>query len=81
MRVDPWFVSKFDVRLTLVVAVELIEKNIRLQSPSRIEELVKIFVHATKVSLRAVFDHGDVLLIDAIDGDWLLGNVPIQIDG
>lgn len=41
---------KFDVRLTLMVAVELIEKNIRLQSPSRIEELIKIFVHATKVS-------------------------------
>lgn len=39
-----------DVRLILMVVVELIEKNIRLQSPSRIEELVKIFVHATKVS-------------------------------
>ncbi|KAH0525940.1 hypothetical protein TsFJ059_009338 [Trichoderma semiorbis] len=30
---------------------ELIEKNIRLQSPSRIEELVKIFVHATKMEI------------------------------
>ncbi|KAL7919902.1 Phosphomethylpyrimidine kinase domain-containing protein [Trichoderma austrokoningii] len=30
---------------------ELIEKNIRLQSPSRIEELIKIFVHATKMEI------------------------------
>lgn len=71
---------KLDVRLTLV-AVELIEKNIRLQSPSRIEELVKIFVHATKVSFRDIFNHGDALLMNTTDGDWLLGNVSIQIDG
>jgi hypothetical protein len=32
----------------------LLEKNAVLQSPSRIEELVKIFIHATKV--RYVFD-------------------------
>lgn len=32
-----------------MIMAELIEKNIRLQSPSRIEELIKIFVHATKV--------------------------------
>ncbi|KAM0480331.1 hypothetical protein ACHAPX_004162 [Trichoderma viride] len=30
---------------------ELIEKSIRLQSPSRIEELIKIFVHATKMEI------------------------------
>ncbi|KAK1241803.1 hypothetical protein MKX07_007626 [Trichoderma sp. CBMAI-0711] len=30
---------------------ELIEKNIRLQSPSRIEELIKIFVHATRMEI------------------------------
>ncbi|KAL6890773.1 Phosphomethylpyrimidine kinase domain-containing protein [Trichoderma evansii] len=30
---------------------ELLEKNIRLQSPSRIEELIKIFVHATKMEI------------------------------
>ncbi|RFU77482.1 hypothetical protein TARUN_4785 [Trichoderma arundinaceum] len=30
---------------------ELIEKNIRLQSPSRVEELIKIFVHATKMEI------------------------------
>ncbi|KAL7789094.1 Phosphomethylpyrimidine kinase domain-containing protein [Trichoderma ceciliae] len=30
---------------------ELLEKSIRLQSPSRIEELIKIFVHATKMEI------------------------------
>ncbi|KAL6859307.1 Phosphomethylpyrimidine kinase domain-containing protein [Trichoderma novae-zelandiae] len=30
---------------------ELLEKNIRLQSPSRIEELIKIFVHATRMEI------------------------------
>lgn len=29
---------------------ELLEKYVSLQSPTRIEELVKIFIHATKVS-------------------------------
>lgn len=29
---------------------ELLERNAVLQSPSRVEELVKIFIHATKVS-------------------------------
>jgi len=33
----------------------LLEKHASLQSPSRIEELVKVFIHATKVS---VFDWG-----------------------
>jgi hydroxymethylpyrimidine/phosphomethylpyrimidine kinase len=41
-------------RLTLLITLcfqkELIEKQIVLQSPSRIEELVKIFIHATNVS-------------------------------
>jgi hypothetical protein len=32
------------------VYAELLEKAAVLQSPSRIEQLVKIFVHATKVS-------------------------------
>lgn len=63
-----------------MVATELLEKSIRLQSPSRIEELIKIFVHATKVSFEAT-SHGDALLMDATDGDRLLGNVSIQIDG
>jgi hypothetical protein len=29
---------------------DLLERNAVLQSPSRIEELVKIFIHATKVN-------------------------------
>ena len=29
--------------------LDLLEKHIQLQSPSRIEELVKIFIHALKV--------------------------------
>lgn len=32
------------------VIAELVEGHISKQSPSRIEELVKIFIHATKVS-------------------------------
>ncbi|KAF5130452.1 putative hydroxymethylpyrimidine/phosphomethylpyrimidine kinase 2 [Metarhizium anisopliae] len=30
---------------------ELLEKHMRLQSPSRVEELIKIFIHGTKVRL------------------------------
>jgi len=33
------------------VLKELLEKHAILQSPSRIEELVKVFIHATKVWL------------------------------
>lgn len=37
-------------RLTCgILLVEVLEKNALLQSPHRIEELVKIFIHATKV--------------------------------
>jgi hypothetical protein len=32
----------------------LLERNAVLQSPSRIEELVKIFIHATKVRLTLI---------------------------
>jgi hypothetical protein len=35
--------------ITNTVAVDLLEKHILLQSPTRIEELVKIFIHALKV--------------------------------
>lgn len=30
--------------------IDVLERNAMLQSPSRIEELVQIFIHATKVS-------------------------------
>lgn len=43
------FFGRFETLLTAWVAIDLIEKHIQLQSPSRIEELVKIFIHATKV--------------------------------
>jgi thiaminase len=40
----------FTLRIHLWIKA-LLEKNAVLQSPSRIEELVKIFIHATNVSL------------------------------
>lgn len=33
----------------VLINSDLLERNMVLQSPSRIEELIKIFVHATKV--------------------------------
>ena len=41
----------------------LLEKHAVLQSPSRIEELVRIFVHATNVSFDAgLKERGEVLI-------------------
>lgn len=57
--------------------LELLEKNIRLQSPSRIEELVKIFIHATKVCFRKIFFWGIEGCLTVTDGNWVLGNVPV----
>jgi len=37
--------------------VDLLERNAILQSPSRIEELVKIFIHATKVRSQVKYPH------------------------
>lgn len=34
-----------------MILVALVEKHVFKQSPSRIEDLVKIFIHATKASL------------------------------
>lgn len=52
----------------------LLEKHAVLQSPSQIESLVKIFVHATKVCgcifLTRLIDR---LLTVGADGDGLLG--------
>lgn len=67
----------------LTGSVALIEKHAAKQSPTRIEELVKIFIHATKVSAHA--SHGDAVLpareLEAsiqtnisIDGDRVLGH-------
>lgn len=38
------------IYLYVLRKTELLEKYAAKQSPSRIEELVKIFIHATKVS-------------------------------
>lgn len=53
---------------------ELLEKYAALQSPSRIEELVKIFVHATKVSASFLLSWKVGLTFLAADGDRLLGD-------
>ena len=54
--------------------VALLEKYAVLQSPSQIESLVQIFLHATKVcgSMGSVW-LTECLLIIGIDGDGLLG--------
>lgn len=44
-----------------------------LQSPTRIEELVKIFIHATKVSPNDM-SCKDASSDPCADGDWFLGN-------
>lgn len=54
--------------------IELVEKHAVQQSPSRVEELAKIFIHATKVwrpSCRAACWTATNVLAD---GDRLLGN-------
>lgn len=40
--------------MLLTIPTALIEKHAVKQSPSRIEELVKIFVHATKVGVATI---------------------------
>ncbi len=51
----------------------MIERHAALQSPSRIEELVKVFIHATKVSLSDIFS-GALLLTPFQDGNRVLGH-------
>ncbi len=57
---------------------ELLERHALLQGPSRIEELVKIFIHATKVRVKQSAD-GDMDSDCPTDGDWLLGDVSAQL--
>lgn len=45
---DPCLPQKY--HFNEVMVLELLERQAVQQSPSRIEELVKIFIHATKVS-------------------------------
>ena len=42
-------ISSESDRMLLTICAELVEKLAFKQSPNRIEELVKIFIHATKV--------------------------------
>jgi hypothetical protein len=51
--------------------LDLVEKHAANQSPSRIEELVKIFIHATKVSRKCKVEVKTADLVT--DGNWLLG--------
>lgn len=44
------------------------------QSPTRVEELVKIFIHATKVSSQSDRCFETPVLTAAVDGDGLLGD-------
>lgn len=65
---------------------ELLERHAVLQSASRIEEIVRIFIHATKVyriSLRQHVNGARLLgyLVNlATDGNWFLGDVPILLE-
>ena len=54
--------------------LELLESNAVRQSPSRIEELVKIFVHATKVFPPSIRVAIVKLTVTFADGDWILGD-------
>lgn len=62
------------------MVVELIEKYVVLQSPARIEELVKVFIHATKVSLSHNSPRFHITKLTIADGNWFLGNVSRTID-
>lgn len=53
---------------------DMIERHVVLQSLSRIEELVKIFVHATKVSVACSSYRAPCLTIGPTDGDRVLGD-------
>jgi hypothetical protein len=57
---------------SLLTSLALLERHAILQSPSKIEELVKIFIHGTKVSF---FFPCLPISVDVLfeDGDWLLG--------
>lgn len=58
---------------------ELLERHAVLQSPARINELVKIFIHATKVRTVSLPSIGKSQFADMVsgckDGDCILGNV------
>ena len=54
------------------VHAALVEKHAAKQSPSRIEELVNIFIQATRVS--STYSLMFTVLTHVPDGDWVLGH-------
>ena len=52
------------------------EKHAGKQSPSRIEELIKIFVHATKVSRTVSLENGANDLVQMEVGFWRMASKP-----
>ena len=56
---------------------ENLEKQAVLQSPHRIEELVKIFIKATRVSPDPI---EYMYLTKQPDGDWILGHGKWHVD-
>lgn len=72
-----WIIERCVVPLRLrdVCLAAILEKHAVLQSPSQIESLVRIFVHATKVcGFYHLTPPADRLLIVGIDGDGFLGH-------
>ena len=57
-----------------IVVVALVEKHATKQSPSRIEELVNIFIQATRVRSADPLLTICWLLTYTPDGDWVLGH-------
>lgn len=51
----------------------LIEKHAVHQSPKRIDELVKIFIHATKVRTKTLIEDANIHINACTDGDRFLG--------
>lgn len=74
-----------DYATAVKTGCELLERHAVLQSPGRIEELVGVFVHATKVSdswvvLSMLHWNLKQMLtrwLVGLDGDWILGDVPL----
>lgn len=57
---------------------DLIEKHAVKQSASRIEELVRIFIHATRVSLSFFNSGGRMQLADQTRWKWVFGTWDLE---
>lgn len=67
-----------DYTAAVRTGAELMEKHAVRQSPARIEQLVKIFIHATKVSGSRTIKKNDAKT--GADGDGILGH-GVVVDG